>query len=423
MTDSNIDANNIWHPFTSLNSERKNLVITSAKGVWLNTADGRKILDAISSWWVNIHGHGNEIIAEAIYKQCQELDHIIFAGFTHPPAIRLTEKLLSILDSSYKRIFFSDNGSTAVEVALKMAIQFWHNQGISKKKIIAFEGGYHGDTFGAMSVGGRSRFNAPFHELLFDVDFLPFPEKGKEELCLQQMKSLCRNPDTAAFIYEPLIQGTAGMRTYTADTLDALMSIAREHNILLISDEVMTGFGRTGKVFASDYCKNKPDLICLSKGITGGILPLGLTICNEEIEKKFIDKQVDKTFFHGHSYTGNAISCAAALASLNILLSPECKSDIERISESHKRLEKRISGSKKIKGINRLGTIIAIEFESREQTGYFNNLRDLMYDFFLDKDILLRPLGNIIYIMPPYIISDEDLEKIYNAIENLLEKL
>lgn len=422
MIDIKTDRDHIWHPFTPLSGGKENLLIKSAKGVWLETEDGRKILDAVSSWWVNIHGHGNEEIAVAVSRQVRELDHIIFAGFTHPPAIALTEKLLALLPD-FTRIFFSDNGSTAVEVAIKMAVQYWYNQGVQKRKLIALEGAYHGDTFGAMSVGERSDFSAPFNRMLFNVEFLPFPEEGKESHCLEKMEELTRDKEFAAFIYEPLLQGTAGMRTYSAETLDKLMAIARDNELILIADEVLTGFGRTGKVFASDNCRQSPDLICLSKGLTGGILPLGLTVCNKQLEEKFKSPETTKTFYHGHSYTGNAISCAAAVASINLLTSATCKENIARISGKQKEFAEKIRHSKKVKRVSCLGTILAIEIETSEESGYFNQLRNQMYDFFLQKDILLRPLGNVIYLLPPYVIEDKELEKVYNSIEELLENL
>jgi adenosylmethionine---8-amino-7-oxononanoate aminotransferase len=296
--------------------------------MYLHTSDGRKILDAVSSWWVNIHGHSHVYLAEALRKQALELEHVIFAGFTHKPAIILAERLLGILPDNQIKIFYSDNGSTAVEVALKMALQFWHNQNIVKKKIIAIEGAYHGDTFGAMSVSGRSSFTKAFSQFLFDVQFISFPSSGKEAGSLQQFKELAESGEVAAFIYEPLIQGTAGMRTYSKEILGSLLSEAKKNNILCIADEVMTGFGRTGKLFASDYIKEPPDIVCLSKGITGGSMPLGVTSCNEKVVAAFRSEDRSKTLFHGHSYTANPLACAVSNASLDLLLKEECMKNI-----------------------------------------------------------------------------------------------
>jgi adenosylmethionine---8-amino-7-oxononanoate aminotransferase len=417
------DKNNIWHPFTPLLSEIEPLLITSAEGVYLNTSDNRKIIDAISSWWVNLHGHSHPKIAEAVSRQAATLEHVIFAGFTHEPAITLSQNLLSVLPANFSKIFFSDNGSTAVEVALKMAIQFWHNQNIPRHKIIALNGAYHGDTFGSMAVGDRSIFTNPFKPYLFDVAFIDFPHSGMEEKILSQFKEIIDRGDLAAFIYEPLVQGASGMRTYSNELLDQLMGYAHANEVLCIADEVFTGFGRTGKLFASDYLKNKPDLIALSKGLTGGTLPLGVTAASSKIVSAFQSNDFLKTFFHGHSFTANPIACAAANASFELLMQPECNNNILRISNQHKIFAEEIRISKVVKVIHCIGTILSIEVHSKEESSYTNTLRKRIYNFFISRNILLRPLGNVIYIIPPYCITEDQLNYVYQTIKEFLQTI
>lgn len=418
----NKDSKNIWHPFTPLLGAPDAIPIKSAKGAYLFTEDGRKILDAVSSWWVNIHGHSNEVIAEAIYKQALKLEHVIFAGFTHEPAVQLSENLLSILPGNQSRIFFSDDGSTSVEVGLKMAIQYWFNLGTKKTKIIAIEGAYHGDTFGAMSIGGRNPFNAPYSPYLFDVNFIPFPTQNNEDEILNQFEKLVIGGEVAAFIFEPLVQGAGGMRIYSSALLDKLLSLAKKNEVICIADEVMTGFGRTGKTFASDYLSNQPDIFCLSKGITGGSLPLGVTTCSDRIEEAFKTEDFNKTFFHGHSYTANPIICAAANASFELLQSTECQENIQRIANKHETFISTIKTSDKLSDARSLGTICAIEISS-EENSYFSQTRKKTYPYFLERNILLRPLGNVIYILPPYIIQNDELDLIYSQISSFLEEI
>jgi len=432
------DQQYIWHPFTPLVGSLPPLPIVRAEGMYLYTEDGRAILDAIASWWVNLHGHCHPAIAEAIYRQAQTLEHIIFAGFTHQPAIELAEKLLRLLPKNQSKVFFSDDGSTACEVALKMALQYWHNKGIKKNKIIALQGAYHGDTFGAMSVGDRNPFNAPFAEKLFEVEFLPFPEcyqvaccagsrnmqKCKRvKLCIEKMQELAQTGEVAAFIYEPLVQGAAGMRMYSVEILEKLLQIAKENEIICIADEVMTGFGRTGKLFASEYATIPPDIVCLSKGITGGVMPLGVTTCTEEIIEAFRSDDKAKTFYHGHSFTANPLACAAALASMQILLQKETLNAIARIGEKHIEFETLIRNHKSLRNVRTLGTIIALELQTQQASSYFNEIGKSVYQYFLDRNILLRPLGNILYVMPPYCISNSELDLIYQEIEVFLEKI
>lgn len=419
---SDIDKSNIWHPFTSLESPDSPIVISSAEGIYLHTADGRKIIDAVSSWWVNLHGHSNPVIADAIANQARKLEHVIFAGFTHEPAIRLSENLLSILPSNQKKIFFSDDGSTAVEVGLKMAFQFWANQGIKKRNVIAIDGAYHGDTFGSMSVGERGLFTSAFAPYLFDVCFLDFPQTGREDHIFNQFMVMADDPATGTFIFEPLIQGAAGMRTYSHELLDKMIGYAQSKNIVCIADEVFTGFGRTGKMFASDYLKNKPDIMAISKGITGGTLPLGVTSCSEKILQPFKTSDSSKTFYHGHSYTANPLSCAAANASFAILTDHRCQDSITRISTQQNEFVKNLNHPQ-VKNARTLGTIMALELHSNESTSYTNSTRKKIYEFFLENNILMRPLGNVLYVLPPYVITESELQHVHETIIRFLDTL
>jgi adenosylmethionine-8-amino-7-oxononanoate aminotransferase len=428
--------NNIWHPFTPLAEGYDPIEIVKADGIYIYSKDGRKILDAVSSWWVNIHGHANKKIANAISQQAHSLEHVIFAGFTHQPAEKLAKSLIELLPSMNK-VFFSDDGSTAIEVALKICLQHFHNKNRdtnsqnstkSRTKIIAIEGAYHGDTFGAMAVCDRTPFNAPFNPLLFDVEFIPRPTEKNWNAVKERFIQILESEEVAAFIFEPIIQGAGGMQIYSPKHLDELIKLAHNKNTFCIADEIMTGFGRTDHLFASEYLEEKPDLICLSKGITGGFLPLAVTLCTKEVAQPFYDNDILKTFFHGHSYTGNPIACAAANASLEILLSDECFKNRKRITEKHLHFASEINLNKELKGIKdrvleirTCGTIFALELKTEEQTSYFNEWRKNIYNYFLDRNILLRPLGNVIYIIPPYIITDEELDLIYDEILRFLE--
>jgi adenosylmethionine---8-amino-7-oxononanoate aminotransferase len=422
MTLQEKDKKYIWHPFTSLETEEEPILIESAEGVYLHTADGRKIIDAISSWWVNLHGHSNPVIVKAIADQANKLEHVIFAGFTHQPAITLAENLLSILPKNQSKIFFSDDGSTAVEAGLKFALQYWHNQGIqTKNKIIALEGAYHGDTFGSMSVGARDSFNIAFEKYLFEVDFVDFPAKENEQKVITDFKDIVDQGNVGVFIFEPLVQGAAGMRMYSPEILDQLISIAQQNNVICLADEVFTGFGRTGKLFASDYLENKPDILAISKGITGGSLPLGVTSCSKKIESVFQSSEASKTFYHGHSYTANPIACAAANASFSLLMDDQCEQNRKRIATRLEAFKTKIIAHPTIKEIRSLGTILAIELLTPESTSYTNPLRKKIYSHFISKGILIRPLGNILYLLPPYIISNTELDSIFTELVSFLD--
>jgi adenosylmethionine-8-amino-7-oxononanoate aminotransferase len=397
------------------------VAITGGKGVYLTDENGNEYIDAIASWWVNLHGHAHPHIAQKVAEQMLTLEHCMFAGFTHEPAVLLAERLLDILPNGMSKIFYSDNGSTAVEVAIKMAIQYWGNKGIARKKIVAIEGAYHGDTFGAMAVSGRSIFTDAFAGLLFDAHFIPFPARGQEQESIDALKAMLAGGDVAAFIAEPLVQGSAGMRMYSAEVLEQYSALCRENGVLIIADEVMTGFGRTGPLFACDHISTPPDIVCLSKGLTGGAMPMGVTATTQQIFDAFYDDDRTRMLYHGHSFTANATACAAALASMDLLLGDDCTASRKRIAEAHTAFATTITGHERIAEIRQTGTILAIELRTEAAT-YHSNLRDTIYKFFMERKIVLRPLGNIIYILPPYCISDSELTTIYSCISEFLAK-
>lgn len=415
------DLKSVWHPFTSQLNMEAPVAIVRGEGTLLFDENGKSYIDAIASWWVNLHGHSHPYIEKKITAQMQTLEHAIFSGFTHEPAVRLAERLLEFFPSMDK-VFYSDDGSTSVEVALKMAFQYWHNKGEPRTKVIAFENAYHGDTFGSMSVGARNVFSQAFDKMLFDVIHIPVPVAGKEKESVLAMKDALKQ-HAAAFIFEPLVQGAGGMIMYSKDALDELIHLAKENNVITIADEVMTGFGRTGKLFAMEHCRNKPEIVCLSKGLTGGFLPLGVTICVEEIHRAFLTSDKTKTFFHGHSYTANPIACSAALASLDLFESEKTMERVNALSVSMQKAKSRFEKHSAVKEARALGTILALEIKTPEATEYLNPLAESVHAFFIERGIILRPLGNIIYVLPPYCITEEELSKVMNAIEEFLSKL
>jgi len=415
------DLKVIWHPYTQMQTASPPITIVRGEGALLFDDEGKAYLDAVSSWWVNIHGHAHPYIAEKVSAQLKTLEHVIFAGFTHPTAIELAENLLAILPQNQQKVFYSDNGSTAVEVALKMCMQFWSNQGRPRTKILAFHNAYHGDTFGAMSVSARSAFTASFDPYLFEVEFIDLPNAGNIEAISHQLSAISH--ELICFIFEPLVQGSAGMLMYEAKYLDELMAHCKQEGILTIADEVMTGFGRTGKRFACDHLQEKPDLMCFSKGLTGGTMPLGVTTCTNQIYEAFLSEDKHKTLFHGHSFTANPVACAAALSSLELFLLPETMENMERICKRHQLFADKNSINPKLKNVRQTGTILAMEWNTDNETSYFSNLRDRLYQFFLNKNIILRPLGNIIYFLTPYCITDAQLDELYAAVEDALEKI
>ena len=421
MTLVDRDLKVIWHPYTQMKTALPPIPIVRGEGALLFDEDGKSYIDAIASWWVNIHGHAHPYIAKKVSEQLSTLEHVIFAGFTHPAAVELAERLLAIFPDNQAKAFYSDNGSTAVEVAIKMCLQYWHNKNVHRTKILAFKNAYHGDTFGAMAVSGRSAFTAAFDNLLFDVEFIDLPTSQNINDLKSEISDLKSN--LACFIFEPLVQGAAGMLMYDAQYLDELMAHCRAENILLIADEVFTGFGRTGKLFACEYLSTRPDIMCFSKGITGGTMALGLTTCAQHIYDAFLSDDRLKTLFHGHSYTANAVTCAAGLASLDLLLEPTTMESIKMIEEKHRQFALKIKDHKNIRTTRQTGTILVIEWETKDDTSYFNSLRDKLYVYFLEAGIILRPLGNILYILPPYCITNQQLNYIYSKIETALEEI
>ena len=342
-------------------------------------------------------------------------------GFTHKPVVELAEKLMEILPSNQKKIFYSDNGSTAVEVAIKVALQYNYNKGIKKTKIIAFEDAFHGDTFGAMAASGISFFTEAFEGSLLEVVRIPVPTKGNEEKSVKRLTDLVASNEFAAFIFEPLVQGAAGMVMYSSEILDQLIFICNQNKVFTIADEVMTGFGKTGKIFASDYLQNKPDMLCLSKALTGGTIPMALTTFSQQIFDGFLDDDVNKALFHGHTFTANPTGCAAALASIELLQTNEMQTNIQRINKSHLAFENTIKKHPKVKTTRVLGVIFALEIKTENQESYYGTLRNKLYNFFIENGVILRPVGNIVYILPPYIITENQLQKVYQTIENALE--
>lgn len=411
------DKEFVWHPFTQMQTAPEPLELVRAKNTTLFTADGKEYIDCNSSWWVNVHGHGNEHIGNAINEQFKQIDHAIFAGATHPKAVELAERIVNLLPNPLTKVFFSDNGSTAVEVALKMVFQYWHNKQEPKKRILAMNGAYHGDTFGAMAIGQRGYFNEPFEHFFFDVDFIEFPTEENEEQLLHQVELLFKTNEFAAIILEPLVQGSAGMRMYSIGFLTRIVNLAKQNNVKVILDEVMTAWGRTGTYFAFQHTEIFPDIVCLSKGLTGGVLPLGLTVATTEIYDAFLSEEKTKALLHGHSFTGNPLSCAAACASLDLFEQAETWENVKRISEANEQFKMQLS-SKAVENVRCLGTILAIELKVNGESSYFSNIRDEAYGFFLENGLLLRPLGNIIFINPPYCITNEELKKVH---EKLLE--
>lgn len=416
------DAQVLWHPYTQMKLTPFSIAIESGKGSYVVDENGKQYIDAISSWWVNTHGHCHPHIVKAIQQQVEKLEQVIFAGFTHEAAVKLAEKLLPRLPHNQSKIFLSDNGSTAVEAALKMCLQYFANKGARRNKIIAFKDSYHGDTFGSMSVSARGVFTEPFHRLLFDVIFIDTPMPGNNEraICqLQQAIKQNRN-EICAFIFEPLVLGSAGMLMYSPEVLNSLIAIAKEEKIICIADEVMTGFGRTGKMFASEFLSIPPDVMCFSKGITGGFLPLGATSCTQEIYDTFWSDEKKKMLFHGHSYTGNALACAAAVASLEVWENENTLERVQEIENANQKFIEKIKSHPKTANARLQGTIAAFEVNSTTNN-YLNPIKEQLVAFYLSKGVLLRPLGNTVYTLPPYCINQSDLNRMFDVIEESLD--
>nr|WP_321221698.1 adenosylmethionine--8-amino-7-oxononanoate transaminase [uncultured Psychroserpens sp.] len=413
------DKKHLWHPLKQHQLQPESLAIVKAKGCILTDEDGNDYIDAISSWYTSMYGHCNDYIIEKTYAQMQQLDQIMFSDFTHEPAIELSEKLIKILPKGQNKIFFNDNGSTAVEAAIKMALQYHFNKNDKRSVFIAFENGFHGDTFGAMSVSGLSVYNGPFEEFLIDVKRIPTPNGNNHDLIINQLRTLALENDIAGFIYEPLVQGAAGMKIHDAQGLNSILSFCKQHKILTIADEVMTGFGKTGRYFASDYIETKPDIICLSKALTAGLIPMAITSCTQDIYDAFLSNDMAKGFFHCHTYSANPIACATAIAGIDLLISSEIQQSIKHISKAHIEFEHKIKNHPKVNATRCLGVIFALDLNTKMER--YGDLRDKLLKFFMDRDVFLRPLGNTIYIQVPYVISNAQLKKVYQVIEEALE--
>lgn len=427
-----LDRRHVWHPFTQHQTSPDPIAIERAVGAELFTPEGERYLDLVSSWWVNIHGHGHPAIAKAIAEQAQKLEQVIFAGFTHEPAARLAGALSEQLPGDLNRVFFSDDGSTAIEVALKIAIQRSVNRADKRKRILAFEGGYHGDTVGAMSVGAGSGFFDAFDSMLFNVDVLPFPETWNDADEIEKLENAAlaklekqlstHQGEYAALIIEPLVQGAGGMRMCRPAFLKAMVERCQAEEVLVIFDEVMTGFGRTGKLFASLTAGVTPDLICLSKGLTAGNLPMSVTVCSDALFDEFKGDEFDRALAHGHSFTANSLGCAAALASLKLFTEGDAFDQIDRLVASHTEFARELTQHPKAQRVRQCGSIIAFDFAT-DETGYSASIGPKLKAFFGERRLLVRPLGNVVYLMPPYCTTQSQLDEGYAAILDALNQL
>jgi adenosylmethionine-8-amino-7-oxononanoate aminotransferase len=408
-------ASPVWHPFTQHALQPEMLEVARSEGAWLETPDRRRILDAISSWWVVTHGHRHPHIVAAIKEQADRLDQVVFAGFTHAPAERLARGLMAIAPPGLAHAFFSDSGSTSVEVALKMALGYWRNIGEPRHHILALEHAYHGDTIGGMSVGARGLFNAPYEPLLFEVGRIPFPAEGHEKDAIDVLEAVCAEGDVAALILEPLILGAGGMLIYSADVLSEMKRVCERYSVLLIADEVMTGWGRTGTLLACEQAGVAPDILCLAKGLTGGSLPLAVTLCTAPIFEAHLSPDRTRTFFHSSSYTANPIACAAALANLEVWENEPVSARITALSARQAERLEPFQDDTRFQNVRRLGTIAALDLDVRD-VGYLAEVGPRLYSHCLQRGVLLRPLGNTIYVMPPYCVTEDELDLAYDAI-------
>ena len=405
----------VWRPFTQHALQPDAIEIARGDGAWLTTRDGARIVDLISSWWVVTHGHRHPRIVQAIKDQADRLDQVIFAGFTHRPAEDLSRRLLARLGGAFDHVFFSDSGSTAVEVALKMALGFWRNRGEDRTRVIALEHAYHGDTIGTMSTGARGVFNASYAPLLFDVTRLPFPAKDAEDTTLSALRAACAKGDAAALIVEPLLLGAGGMRPYAPHVLREMQAICRETGTLLIADEVMTGFGRTGAFTACEQAAVSPDIMCLAKGLTGGSAPLAVTVCTKAVFDAHYSTDRTKTFFHSSSYTANPIACAAAVANLDVWDEEPVQERIRALCEWQADFIAGFADDDRFANARACGTISAVDLVGRDH-GYLAGVGPRLYDFFISRGLLIRPLGNTIYLMPPYCVTRAELAGAHAAI-------
>lgn len=424
------DKHSIWHPFTQVQTADDPIAIVRGEGIYLYDEHNKAYVDLISSWWVNLHGHSEPTIAQAIFDQAKTLEQVIFSGFTHAPAVELAEALKAILPAALTRVFYSDNGSTAIEVALKMAYQYAYNRGEPERKLfLTFEGGYHGDTFGSMAIGMSSNFFKPFEDFCFEVLSLPYPHTWwddediaeKEAATFAAIETYLQQYDgkIAALMVEPLIQGAGGMRFCRPEFLKRVVQRVQAASILVIFDEVMTGFGRTGSMFALEQVGVVPDIICLSKCLTGGFLPLAVTIAKEFIFDAFRGETFDTAFMHGHSYTANPLGCAAACASLKLLHHNNALARIREIEKVHQQRVRQLCDKTHIVAPRVLGLIAAFNIDNA-QSDYHAQIGQTLKAEFLKQGLLLRPLGNTVYLMPPYCITNAQLHEAYDKIEKIV---
>ena len=415
------DKKHIWHPLTQHQTAQLPIGLVKAKGALLWDENGREYIDGIASWYTAMYGHCNDYIIDAVTAQMKQLDQVVFTGFTHEPAIKLSEMLMGILPKNQEKIFFNDNGSTAVEASLKMALQYHFNKGDKRDTLIAFDEGFHGDTFGAMSVSGLSVYNGPFEDFFLKVERIPVPQKENLAEVRAILQQILSDSNCAAFIYEPLVQGAAGMKLHDPKGLEELLKICKDNDVITIADEVMTGFGKTGKDFASLHLSIHPDIICLGKALTAGMMTMSITSCTQKIFDAFLDNDSAKGFFHAHTYSANPLACAAAIAGIELLNQDEMSRNIQRIIASHRAFGERISSHEKVKSIRQLGVIFALDLNI--EMARYGKLRDQLFNHFMGQGVFLRPLGNTIYILPPYVITDDELQSIYTAIEGSLSLL
>lgn len=397
------------------------LGIVKAKGAILTDEDGNDYIDGIASWYTAMFGHCNPAITTKVAAQMQRLDQVVFSGFTHEPAVRLSEALMAILPQNQAKLFFSDNGSTATEIGIKMALQYFFNKGEQRPVMLAFENGFHGDTFGAMSVSGLSVYNGPFEDFFIQVERVPVPGDDTIEEILRTLETRLKRNDVAGFIYEPLVQGAAAMKMYLPEHLERILQVLKRYGVITIADEVMTGFGKTGKNFASDHVATKPDILCLSKALTAGLLPMAITSCTQKIYDAFYSDEIAKGFFHGHTYTANPLACTAALAALELLQTEETQNNIQRIIRSHQEFNEVVKNHPKIAKTRQCGIIYAMDMSIKMDR--YGDLRDRLFNHFMKHGVFLRPLGNTIYILPPYITTDAQLQKIYRAVTAALDSI
>ena len=416
MTTTPVTKSPVWHPFTQHGLGQPIIEIRETEGAWLTGADGRRILDGISSWWVTTHGHRQPRIMAAIRDATERLDQVIFAGFTHEPAERLARELIEMMPAGLAHVFYSDSGSTAVEVGIKMALGHWLHRGRPRTRILAIEHSYHGDTVGTMSAGARGVFTAAYEPLLFDVGRIPFPDQDRHQDALDALDRECRSGDVAALVVEPLVLGAGGMLTYSPEVLSDMAGICRSHGVLVIADEVMTGWGRTGTVWACEQARVAPDILCTGKGLTGGALPLAVTAASSEIFESHLSTDRSRMFFHSSSYTANPIACAAGVANIGVWRSEPVAARIEDLCRLQGRELSRFAKDHRFKRARRCGTITALDLDVGAD-GYMSSVAPKLMDFFLERGVLLRPLGNTIYVMPPYCITPQELSGVYDVID------